>query len=627
MYNKSIIMSISHAKKITYYCILTISIVLFLAVIFIVAFEIAYAYKIYPRTYVNGINITSKTKSQAIEYLTAKTDPLIVNGLEFVFEDANVNIDAVITGPTVGDVYEEIFSYDVRQTVNQAYDYGRGDDWGTRFKQQLKAIFKKNVVPLQFNFNKEGLETILRNNFIGLEQPAVDAALDIAIVNGIAIVNITEEVAGQTFDYQKAVEQAEDNIINLKQEAIVLQTIVDEPSIKKSDAEEIVAEVKEILDLAPITFTYGDEEWELTKPELALWLKLEKQDGKIKLTINQEEAEKFLSATAVDIDIEALDAKFEIIDGRVTQFQSSRPGLKLNIEKTIEKVKNKLLKEKINIIAMLVDESEPQVQNSDVNDLGIVELIGRGISDFSGSPKNRIHNIINGANSLNGLLIKPDETFSLLEALGEINADNGYLPELVIKGNKTIPEYGGGLCQIGTTTFRTALQSGLPIVERRNHSYNVSYYAPTGTDATIYGPHPDMRFTNNTGKHILFLTKVETPKLIFEFWGTKDGREVKFIGKEETNDFTELTPVVYNIVRPGAPKYIETTELEPGKKKKLESSHTGADAKFDYIVSYPDGTVAEETFTSHYIPWREVWLIGVEPSKEAEDKNEATNEN
>jgi vancomycin resistance protein YoaR len=41
----------------------------------------------------------------------------------------------------------------------------------------------------------------------------------------------------------------------------------------------------------------------------------------------------------------------------------------------------------------------------------------------------------------------------LVKTLGEVDAANGYLPELVIKENKTIPEYGGGLCQVGTTVF------------------------------------------------------------------------------------------------------------------------------------------------------------------------------
>ena len=80
----------------------------------------------------------------------------------------------------------------------------------------------------------------------------------------------------------------------------------------------------------------------------------------------------------------------------------------------------------------------------------------------------------------------------------------GYLPELVIKGDEIKPEIAGGLCQVGTTMFRAAMNSGLKITERQNHSLVVSYYndlsnGNPGTDATIYDPHPDFRFLNDTG--------------------------------------------------------------------------------------------------------------------------------
>lgn len=624
--------TIKHKKNI-YYFILPISVAIFLLLIFILSFEIAYAYKIYPGTYVGNIEISGKTKDQAVKYLTEKTDPLIINGLDFVWGDKNVNIDSIITGPNAGDVYEEIYSYDVRRAANQAYENGHTGNWKTKTINQFNAFFKKNKVPLYFTLNEENLETILRDNFVDLEKPAVNAELKISANNGIAIVVTEEEISGQAFDYKKAIQEAKSNILNLQKKDIILQTIVEKPEIKKEDVEKIIPFVQEVINLAPIIFTYGEKTIEISKAELASWIKIQKKEDSTKenidleLTIGKEEAENFLSAAAVDINIEPLDAKFEIVNDRVDQFQSSRPGLKLNIEKTLQEVKIKLIQEKINTIELVVDQIEPKVKNVDVNDLGIVELIGRGISDFSGSSSNRIHNIANGSKTLNGFLIKPDEIFSVVETLGNIDGENGYLPELVIKGNSTTLEYGGGLCQIGTTTFRTAMQSGLPILERRNHSYDVRYYAPTGTDATIYGPHPDVRFVNDTGHHILFLTSMEGTKLTFEFWGTKDGRDVKFIGKDETDDFAKLTPITYNIVGPGAPKYIETDTLSPGKKKIVEYSHRGVDAKFDYIVTYPNGEKKEETFNSHYIPWREVWLIGKEIKEEPENTEKVTEEN
>ena len=194
--------------------------------------------------------------------------------------------------------------------------------------------------------------------------------------------------------------------------------------------------------------------------------------------------------------------------------------------------------------------------------------------------------------------------------MGEVSAATGYKPELVIKENKTVPEYGGGLCQVATTIFRAALASGLPITERQNHSYRVSYYEPAGTDATVYNPKPDLRFVNDTGHYILLLGEVSGHTLSFSIWGTKDGRQV-----------TQTKPVIYNIVKPAPKKLIETEDLEPDKLKCIEQAHNGADTYFDYTVTYPNGETKSRRFQSHYVPWQEVCLIG---KKKETDSTEAT---
>jgi len=219
---------------------------------------------------------------------------------------------------------------------------------------------------------------------------------------------------------------------------------------------------------------------------------------------------------------------------------------------------------------------------------GIKEIIGVGKSNFAGSPTNRVLNIKKATyERVNGTLVAPGEEFSMLKNLGPIDGKNGWLPELVIKGNKTTPEYGGGLCQIGTTMFRGAVDSGLQVTERRNHSYRVSYYEPAGTDATIYEPSPDFKFKNDTDKYILINAYIQGTEVVFEMWGTKDGRKV-----------TQTKPRIYNIVAAPPTKLIETEDLAPGKKKCTESAHAGADAEFSTTIEYADGRTREETFTS-----------------------------
>jgi len=164
------------------------------------------------------------------------------------------------------------------------------------------------------------------------------------------------------------------------------------------------------------------------------------------------------------------------------------------------------------------------------NSLGINELVAVGESNFKGSHHNRIVNITVGAKTFDGIIIQPGAEFSFNDNLGEVDAAHGFLPELVIKADGVKPEYGGGLCQVSTTTFRAAMNAGLPITQRRNHSFAVAYYAPQGTDATIYPGALDLKFTNNLASPILIHTRIQDTKLYFEFYGTKDDRVVTFEG-------------------------------------------------------------------------------------------------
>jgi vancomycin resistance protein YoaR len=289
----------------------------------------------------------------------------------------------------------------------------------------------------------------------------------------------------------------------------------------------------------------------------------------------------------------------------VAEFRQSIDGKKLNLEINYAKINQRIIAKNNSPIELEVELTKSATSIGSTNDLGITELIGRGQSNFKGSPTNRRINIANGAKILNGILIAPQEEFSTIKALGEIDGEHGFKQELVIKGNRTIPEYGGGLCQIGTTAFRVALRSGRPITQRRNHSYRVTYYEPAGMDATIYDPQPDFKFLNDTGKHILLTTRIEGDELIFDMYGTKDGRTI---------EISPDPPRIYNVKSAGTPRNIETTDLKPGEKKRVESAHAGADTYFKYTVTYPNGEVKETEFTSHYVSWPEVWLVGVAAS-------------
>jgi vancomycin resistance protein YoaR len=251
------------------------------------------------------------------------------------------------------------------------------------------------------------------------------------------------------------------------------------------------------------------------------------------IVINSDAIQSYIEDLSRKVNRDAADAKFQITDGKVTTFSEAQNGITLDTEKSVEIISDALKNDfgqSSQTIPLSFESKKPEINYGDVNNLGITSLIGEGTSDFKGSPKNRIHNVKVGAERFNGILIKPGEEFSFVKTLGEVDANHGYLPELVIKKNVTEPEFGGGICQVSTTAFRAAIYSGLKITARKNHAYPVSYYNPQGMDATVYVPSPDLRFVNNTPGYILIQTKIVGTILTFDFYGTDDGRKVTVDG-------------------------------------------------------------------------------------------------
>lgn len=233
---------------------------------------------------------------------------------------------------------------------------------------------------------------------------------------------------------------------------------------------------------------------------------------------------------------ESQNAQLEFEENKVSLFASSKRGIELDLEKSREKILEFLTSSDFGekTIILPYRETDPEISEASINNLGINELVGEGTSNFAGSPKSRIHNINVSVSRFTGVLIKPGEEFSFVKNLGEVDGEHGYLPELVIKKDKTEPEFGGGICQVSTTMFRAAINTGLKITARRNHAYPVSYYNPQGMDATVYIPSPDLRFINNTPAHILIQSKIEGTKLTFQFYGTSDGRKIEIKGPTVT---------------------------------------------------------------------------------------------
>lgn len=239
-----------------------------------------------------------------------------------------------------------------------------------------------------------------------------------------------------------------------------------------------------------------------------------------------------IAQAAQELEEKPQNAILAVKDNTMTLERPEQWGFEVNIEETTQAVSHALLTSRDQTVQVdaLGTSLEPTTKGSDIERLGIKDLIAEGSTNFAGSPKNRVFNINRALEQFQGVLLAPGQEFSFVEYLGPVDAESGYLPELVIKNNRTEPEFGGGICQVSSTVFRTAIFAGLKITARRNHAYPVSYYRPYGMDATIYIPNPDLKFVNNTPGHIFLQSTVSGTKLTFQMYGTSDGRQVSVDG-------------------------------------------------------------------------------------------------
>jgi vancomycin resistance protein YoaR len=579
--------------------------ILILFFLFFGVYSVIYAKHIYAHQFIGKTDLGGKTKDEAKNILTEVAKLFLEKEIILNYEPKEGQ-----NGKEYKFKPEELgLQYDVEKTASGVWDWGRKEKAGRSFLEQLQSIFSKKNHNFSYTINNEALDKKISDIALEQDQPEKDFA--IKYENGKFVLS-TERAEGWRISQLALKDKIGTKIAKAEVENINFGTETFKPQILQENAEKRLVEANAIISDGDLLLSFETQEFTADTDTIGSLIKYESAGDDLKLVFDKEREKLFIQNIAGSIDVEAKDAKLGISDGKVTIIEVATLGKTLDQTQTAVDIENALSsriegqtsKTDSKKINLKVEVRKPAVTNDSIGNLGINELIGTGTTNFVKSPTNRIFNINVGAKAINGSLVAPGETFSTIGKLGKIDANSGYLPELVIKNNTTVPDYGGGLCQVSTTLFRAALNAGLKITERQNHSYRVSYYEPPiGMDATIYDPSPDFKFVNNYSTHILIQSKIVGTKITFEIYGTKDGRVA-----------TTSTPTGYNYVEPPPRQDTETDTLPAGESKQIQKPHQGASASFNYHVERNGEVLQDKTFVSVYVALPEKWLIGKAPA-------------
>lgn len=503
------------------------SVALVVFILLVVGLRLAYRGRIYPGVSANGVYLGGLTTSEAVSALNKQTT-------NYLSKPQTVYVEAETFTISAGDLGAE---YNNTLAANRAIMIGRDSNIFENLGAQIDAMIGLQQPVTAISFDSTKLSDLLVTQNDKVSRPVNNAIVGF---NGGAPV-ITESQSGKRIDIGLAIIDLQDYFGGLNNKPTKLPILEISPTIS-SDQLKMYEPLWERMKAQPLTLTNGTQQFGIEPVMVAEWLAATPTD----LPINNDTLNHFyilpiegshtyfdsakikawVSALAGQINIEPQDATLTIAGGRAIVFAQSRDGRTLDEELTIVDIQKLLaLDSTINSLPLNIKITKAAVSSETLDSLGIKELISEGITHFPGSPSNRLQNVRTGAKKFNGILVKPGQVFSFGEYLGEVSAATGYAPGLIILGDHEEKAYGGGLCQVSSTAYRAALLAGLPILQRTNHAFAISYYtAPfgvPGVDATIYYPQVDMKFLNDTGSYILIQTQMSGTTLKFDFYGTK----------------------------------------------------------------------------------------------------------
>lgn len=133
---------------------------------------------------------------------------------------------------------------------------------------------------------------------------------------------------------------------------------------------------------------------------------------------------------------------------------------------------------------------------------------------------NKVENLKIALNSVDGMLIKPGETFSYWKSIGNPTRLKGYKKGMNLYYGNFRAEIGGGLCQLSNLIYWMTLHTPLTVIERHRHSFDVfpdsNRTQPFGSGATCVYNYRDLQILNETNEIYQVNIRIEEEHLIGE---------------------------------------------------------------------------------------------------------------
>lgn len=243
------------------------------------------------------------------------------------------------------------------------------------------------------------------------------------------------------------------------------------------------------------------------------------------------------------VEVENKDAQLSINTNReqVFQIKPEQIGQTLNTNELYTSLCNNYITDKPLNFDLPLIKSFPKITTQDLKKF--TNLRADFSTNISSSTADRKHNIKNALASLNKVEIAPNQMFSFNKSVGRRTQENGYRTAKIIINNEFVDGIGGGVCQVSSTLYNTALLAGLKIVEANKHSKPVSYVSP-GFDAMVNFGSSDLKFINNTNEKLTIISNFSSTTARIRIYG-EEMKNVKYKLRNEIFNVSQPTEEIY----------------------------------------------------------------------------------
>lgn len=470
-----------------------------------------------------------KTKNKVFIYLIILLAVLLLICLAFFLfifsktKNGKVLNNVYFNEMNLGNKTKEEIKQDLEEKYKKDFEKNRNINIEDKYIEEAKEIIKKQEerqLIEKDNEHKEFNEKLKKVNEYNINPKEIDFDIDID--------KIAEDAysIGRTGNF---IEKAKVILKSMSNKKINIR----EQKVKYEDSklETLLAEIDSMIPakIVPSSYVVEGEELIVTNGEKGFVIDKENttktildnfrnlEENKINLALAKQKPEK-LNAEEMHEKIkkEVKDASF---NQETRTIEKEVDGVDFAI--SIEEV-NKILSEDKDIYKIPLKITKPKVTSAQFEQLAFKDTLATYTSNAVGCGPARATNLAVGSQRISGTIINPGEVFSFINAVGEISAATGYAAAGIYTAKGVEQGIGGGICQVVSTVYNSALISGMEILQRHQHSYIVDY-VPAGRDATMYAPTLDLKFRNTLSRPIKIVAWANGGAVTVQIKGIDEG--------------------------------------------------------------------------------------------------------